>query len=87
MDIFTTEVAQRDFLCAKIVNNDQIYISSATPFGRVMTFNFAPGLKRGRTMYGSLHIQSNRSTVAPTFARVSLTGASRPDINRERSAT
>ena len=80
-------------------------------------------------MHGSLHIQSNRSTVALTFARVSragggqslpeveaeqvgagkddeteglgrlgvnlrrrnwrqgLTGASRPDINRERSAT
>ena len=80
-------------------------------------------------MYGSLHIQSNRSTVALTFPRVSraggvqslpeveaeqvgavkddeteglgrlgvklrrrkwrqgLTGASRPDINRERSAT
>ena len=80
-------------------------------------------------MYGSLHIHSNRSTVALTFARVSragggrslleveteqvgagkddeteglgrlgvnlrrrnwrqgLTGASRPDINRERSAT
>ena len=80
-------------------------------------------------MYGSLHIQSNRSTVALTFTRVSragggrslleveaelvgagkddeteglgrlggnlrrrnwrqgLTGASRPDINRERSAT
>ena len=46
MDIFTTEVAQRDFLCAKIVNNDQIYIYSATPFGRVMTLNFAPRLKR-----------------------------------------
>ena len=85
--------------------------------------------KRGRTVYGSLHIQSNRSTFALTFARVSragggqslpeveaeqvgagkddeteglgrlggklrrrnwrqgLTGASRPDINRERSAT
>ena len=27
MDIFTTKVAQRDFLCAKIANNDQIYIS------------------------------------------------------------
>ena len=46
MDIFTTEVAQRDFLCAKIVNNDQIYISPATPFSRVMTLNFAPRLKR-----------------------------------------
>ena len=46
MDIFTTEVAQRDFLCAKIANNDQIYISSATPFGRVMTLNFAPRPKR-----------------------------------------
>ena len=46
MDIFTTEVAQRDFLSAKIVNNDQIYISSATSFGRVMTLNFAPRLKR-----------------------------------------
>ena len=46
MDIFTTEVAQRDFRCAKIANNDQIYISSATPFGRVMTLNFAPRLKR-----------------------------------------
>ena len=46
MDIFTTEVAQRDFLCAKIANNDQIYISSATPFGRVMTLNFARRLKR-----------------------------------------
>ena len=46
MDIFTTEVAQRDFRCAKIVNNDQIYISSATPFGRVMTLNFARRLKR-----------------------------------------
>ena len=46
MDIFTTEVAQRDFLCAKIVNNGQIYISSATPFGRVMTLNFAPWPKR-----------------------------------------
>ena len=41
MDIFTTEVAQRDFRCAKIANNDQIYISSATSFGRVMTLNFA----------------------------------------------
>ena len=47
MDIFTTEVAQRDFLCAKIVNNGQIFISSATPFGRVMTLNFARRLKRG----------------------------------------
>ena len=46
MDIFITKVAQRDFLCAKIVNNDQIYISSATPFGRVMTLNFALRLKR-----------------------------------------
>ena len=46
MDIFITKVAQRDFLCAKIANNDQIYISSATSFGRVMTLNFAPGLKR-----------------------------------------
>ena len=46
MDIFTTEVAQRDFLCAKIVNNDQIYISSAIPFGREMTLNFAPRPKR-----------------------------------------
>lgn len=46
MDIFTTEVAQRDFRYAKIVNNDQIYIYSATPFGRVMTLNFAPWLKR-----------------------------------------
>ena len=46
MDIFTTEVAQRDFLCAKIVNNGQIYILSAPPFGRVMTLNFAPRLKR-----------------------------------------
>ena len=46
MDIFTTEVAQRDFRCAKIANNDQIYISSATPFGRVMTLNFAPRPKR-----------------------------------------
>ena len=46
MDIFTTEVAQRDFRYAKIVNNDQIYIYSATPFGRVMTLNFAPRLKR-----------------------------------------
>ena len=46
MDIFTTEVAQRDFLCAKIVNNGQIFISSATPFGRVMTLNFAPRHKR-----------------------------------------
>ena len=46
MDIFTTKVAQRDFLCAKIVNNGQIYISSATPFSRVMTLNFAPRLKR-----------------------------------------
>ena len=86
-------------------------------------------LKRGRTVYGSLHKQSNRSTIALTFARVSragggqslpeveaeqveadkddeteglgrlggklrrrnwrqgLPGASRPDINRERSAT
>ena len=41
MDIFTTKVAQRDFLCAKIVNNDQIYISPATPLCRVMTLNFA----------------------------------------------
>ena len=46
MDIFTTEVAQRDFRYAKIVNNDQIYIYSATPFGRVMTLNFAQRLKR-----------------------------------------
>ena len=46
MDIFTTEVAQRDFRCAKIANNDQIYTSSATPFGRVMMFNFAPRPKR-----------------------------------------
>ena len=46
MDIFTTEVAQRDFLCAKIANNDQIYISPATSFGRVMTLNFALRLKR-----------------------------------------
>lgn len=46
MDIFTTEVAQRDFRCAKIANNDQIYIPSAPPFGRVMTLNFAPRLKR-----------------------------------------
>ena len=46
MDIFTTEVAQRDFLCAKIVNNDQIYISPATPFSRVMTLTFARRLKR-----------------------------------------
>ena len=46
MDIFTTKVAQRDFLCAKIVNNGQIFISSATPFGRVMTLNFALRLKR-----------------------------------------
>ena len=46
MDIFTIEVAQRDFLCAKIVNNDQIYISPATPFGREMTLNFALRLKR-----------------------------------------
>ena len=46
MDIFTTEVAQRDFLCAKIANNDQIYISPATSFGRVMTLNFAPRHKR-----------------------------------------
>ena len=46
MDIFTTEVAQRDFLCAKIVNNGQIYISSATPFGRVMALNFAQWPKR-----------------------------------------
>ena len=86
-------------------------------------------LKRGMTVHGSLHIQSNRSTVALTFPRESragggqslpeveaeqvgagkddeteglgrlggnlrrrnwrqgLTGASRPDINRERSAT
>ena len=86
-------------------------------------------LKRGMTVHGSLHVQSNRRTVALTFARVSragggqslpeveaeqvgavkddeteglgrlggnlrrrnwrqgLTGASRPDINRERSAT
>ena len=46
MDIFTTEVAQRDFLWAKIVNNDQIYISSAIPFGREMTLNFALRPKR-----------------------------------------
>ena len=46
MDIFTTEVAQRDFLCAKIANNGQIYIPSAPPFGRVMALNFAPRLKR-----------------------------------------
>ena len=46
MDIFTTKVAQRDFLCAKIVNNGQIYISSATPFGREITLNFALRLKR-----------------------------------------
>ena len=46
MDIFTTEVAQRDFRCAKIANNDQIYISSATSFGRVMALNFAPRPKR-----------------------------------------
>ena len=46
MDIFTTKVAQRDFLCAKIANNDQIYISSATSLGRVMTLNFAPWLER-----------------------------------------
>ena len=46
MDIFITKVAQRDFLCAKIVNNDQIYISSATSFGRVMTLNFALRPKR-----------------------------------------
>ena len=46
MDIFTTKVAQRDFLCAKIANKDRIYISSAAPFGRVMTLNFAPRLKR-----------------------------------------
>ena len=46
MDIFTTEVAQRDFQCAKIVNNGQIYISSATPFWRVMTLNFALRPKR-----------------------------------------
>ena len=46
MDIFTIKVAQRDFQCAKIVNNGQIYISSATPFGRVMKLNFAPRLKR-----------------------------------------
>ena len=46
MDIFTTRVAQRDFICAKIANNDQIYISSATPFGRVMTLNFALRPKR-----------------------------------------
>ena len=46
MDIFTTEVAQRDFRYAKIVNNDQIYISPATSFGRVMTLNFAPRPKR-----------------------------------------
>ena len=46
MDIFTTEVAQRDFLCAKIVNNGQIYILSAPPFGRVMTLNFALRPKR-----------------------------------------
>ena len=46
MDIFTTEVAQRDFLCAKIVNNDQIYISTATPFWREMTLNFVLRPKR-----------------------------------------
>ena len=46
MNIFTTKVAQRDFLCAKIVNNDQIYISSAIPFGREMTLNFALRPKR-----------------------------------------
>ena len=46
MDIFTTEVAQRDFRCAKIANNDQIYTSSATPFGRVMTLKFALRPKR-----------------------------------------
>ena len=46
MDIFTTEVAQRDFRCAKIVNNDQIYISPATSFGRVMTLNFTLRPKR-----------------------------------------
>ena len=46
MDIFTTKVAQRDFLCAKIVNNDQIYISPATPFWREMTLNFALRPKR-----------------------------------------
>ena len=46
MDIFTTEVAQRDFLCAKIANNGKIYIPSATTFGRVMTLNFAPRQKR-----------------------------------------
>ena len=46
MDIFITKVAQRDFLYAKIVNNGQIYILSAPPFGRVMTLNFAPRLKR-----------------------------------------
>ena len=46
MDIFTTKVAQRDFLCAKIANNGQIYIPSAPSFGRVMTLNFAPRLKR-----------------------------------------
>ena len=46
MDIFTTEVAQRDFRYAKIVNNDQIYIYSATPFSRVITLNFAPRPKR-----------------------------------------
>ena len=46
MDIFITKVAQRDFQCAKIVNNDQIYISPATPFGREMTLNFALRPKR-----------------------------------------
>ena len=46
MHIFITKVAQRDFLCAKIVNNGQIYILSAPPFGRVMTLNFARRLKR-----------------------------------------
>ena len=46
MDIFTTKVAQRDFQCAKIVNNGQIYISSATPFVRVMALNFALWPKR-----------------------------------------
>ena len=46
MDIFTTEVAQRDFRYAKIVNNDQIYIYSAPPFGRVMALNFALRPKR-----------------------------------------
>ena len=43
-------------------------------------------LKRGRTVYGSLRIQSNRSTVALTFARVSRAGGgqSLPEVEAEQ---